>query len=359
MSCFAIRRTGVTQPAGLRAHALSRSAAPRGFGPADLRSAYRLTAVGRRSRTIAVIDAFDDPTAEADLAVYRNQFGLPPCTTGNGCFRKVNQNGTAKPLPRADAGWSGETSLDLDMVSAICPGCSILLVEANNQSNPSLFAAVDRAVAMGAKFVSNSYGDFEFPGQTGPHGDAHFNHPGVAITASTGDFGYSPAYPATSRYVTAVGGTSLRRIAGGRGWAETAWALAGAGCSAFEPKPRFQVGVVTKCAHRAEADVSAVADPDTGVAVYQGFGGTGWSVFGGTSAAAPIVAAIYALAGDPGVADRPNTYPYAHPRSLFPVTAGFDGACGWPLCRAGSGWDGPSGLGTPNGTAAFTAPRPN
>jgi hypothetical protein len=155
--------------------------------------------------------------------------------------------------------------------------------------------------------------------------------------------------------VTAVGGTSLTRDGSARGWGETAWSGAGSGCSAYEPKPTWQTSA-TGCAKRAVADVSAVADPKTGVAVYNTYQDTGWSVYGGTSAAAPVVAAIYALAGTPGAQDDPVTYPWAHPTTLNDVTSGSNGAC-TPnvLCHAGPGWDGPTGLGTPNGTASFTA----
>ncbi|OLB78100.1 MAG: hypothetical protein AUI14_14085 [Actinobacteria bacterium 13_2_20CM_2_71_6] len=323
MSCFALRRTNA--PA---AGTMSAMATPSGYGPTDLRSAYKLGADGGTGATVAIVDAYDNPKAESDLATYRAQFGLPACTTANGCFRKVNQNGAASPLPTADQGWAGEISLDLDMVSAICPNCGILLVEANSAYDSDLFVAEDRAVTMGAKFVSNSWGGDEFSGQTSG-ADAHFNHPGVAITASTGDNGTGAAYPATSRYVTAVGGTSLSRAANARGFTESAWSGAGSGCSAYDAKPSWQT-VATGCAKRAESDVSAVADPGTGVAVY-------------------------ALAGNPGANDYPAAYPYAHQGNLFDVTSGNNGSCGPALCTAGTGWDGPTGLGTPNGTAAFLA----
>jgi subtilase family serine protease len=340
MKCFAVRRAGVAAALGT----------PAGYGPADLRSAYKLPTTGGTGAVVAIVDAYDNPRAESDLATYRAQYGLPACTTANGCFRKVNQNGAASPLPAYDAGWAGEISLDLDMVSAVCPSCKILLVEANSSYDSDLFVAEDRAVTLGAKYVSNSWGGGEWSSQA-TAGDPHFNHPGVVITASTGDSGYGASYPATSRYVTAVGGTSLTRATGTtRGWTEKAWSGAGSGCSAFDAKPTWQT-VSTGCARRAEADVSAVADPNTGVAVYNG----GWAVYGGTSAAAPIVAAVYALAGTPGATDFPAAYPYAHQSSLFDVTTGSNGTCGVGMCTARTGWDGPTGLGTPNGIAAFKA----
>ena len=347
MACFALRRTDLASP-----FSIGPNATPAGLGPANLQSAYKLPTSAGTGAVVAIVDANDDPNAESDLATYRSQFGLPPCTTANGCFRKVNQNGQASPLPASDAGWAGEISLDVDMVSATCPNCKILLIEANSATGANLYAAVDRAVTMGAKYVSNSWGGSESSSQTTD--DAHFNHPGVAITVSSGDSGNGAEYPATSRFVTAVGGTSLRTASNTRGWTESAWSGAGSGCSAFDAKASWQ-NVTTNCARRADADVSAVADPATGVAVYQTFGASGWAVYGGTSASAPIIASVYALAGTPGASDFPAAYPYAHPGNLFDVTSGSNGSCGAPQCNAGAGWDGPTGLGTPNGAAAFAA----
>jgi Carbohydrate binding module (family 35)/Subtilase family len=346
-ACLALMQTDTVQAQ------LAPQATPRGLGPADLQNAYKLPSASAGSgATVAIVDAFDDPKAESDLATYRSQFGLPPCTTANGCFRKVNQNGAASPLPKSDAGWAGEISLDVDMVSAVCPLCKILLVEANTPSN-DLFTAIDTAAKMGAKFISNSWGGNESPGQDG-FDQQHLNKPGVAITASSGDDGFGVIHPASSRFVTAVGGTSLRRATNSRGWTETAWSGAGSGCSAQSPKPPWQHD--TGCPRKTVADVSAVADPATGVAVFLTFGGNGWAVFGGTSASAPIIASVYALAGTPAGGTIPASYPYAHTGNLFDVTSGSNGSCSPSyLCHAGTGFDGPTGLGTPNGTAAFAA----
>jgi subtilase family serine protease len=346
MHCLSLRRTDVKQ-----AMSIAPNATPSGLGPSDLKSAYKLPS-GGSGATVAIVDAQDDPNAEADLGVYRSQFGLPACTTANGCFRKVNQNGQSSPLPSPDAGWAGEIALDLDMVSAVCPSCHILLVEANSASDTDLYTAVDRAVSMGAKYESNSWGGGESSGQTSA--DAHFNHPGVAFTVSSGDSGTGAEYPSSSQYVTSVGGTSLRTSTNSRGWTESAWSGAGSGCSAFDPKASWQ-NVTTTCSRRATADVSAVADPQTGVAVYISYQASGWNVYGGTSASSPIIASVFALAGTPGSADYPASYPYSHAGNLFDVTSGSNGSCGAPICNSGSGWDGPTGLGTPNGVAAFTA----
>ncbi len=320
-----------------------------GYRPADIQQAYRVPAAAG-APTVAIVDAYDNPNAEADLAVYRTQFGLPACTTANGCFKKVNQTG-GTTYPRGDVGWGQEIALDVDAVSATCPNCKILLVEATSNSFTDLMAAVDYAAAH-ASYVSNSYGADEFSGAQ--NYDSHFNKPGVAFTVSSGDNGYGVQYPASSRYVTAVGGTNLKVDSSGNR-TETVWSGAGSGCSAYVTKPAWQTD--TGCAKRTVADVSAVADPNTGLAIYDSYGSTGgnWMVFGGTSLAAPIVAAVYAAAGVPSANTYPASYPYATPAALFDVTLGTNGACSVAyLCGGRAGFDGPSGLGAPNGPAAFT-----
>ncbi|MFN2609123.1 MAG: peptidase S8 [Acidimicrobiales bacterium] len=331
-----------------------------GYRPADLGSAYKysLPAAGSawvwNGRTVAIVDAYDNPSVEADLAAYRSQFGLPPCTTANGCFAKINQRG-GTPYPAANVGWGQEIALDVDMASAVCVDCKVLLVEADSTSYANLGAAVDMAAARGATAISNSYGGGEFNGETSY--ESHYNHPGTAITVSSGDGGYGVEFPASSRYVTAVGGTSLsRNTATARGWSETAWSGAGSGCSAYVAKPAWQTD--TGCARRTVADVAAVANPNTGVAVYDSYGSSGganWMVFGGTSVASPIVASVYALAGNAS-STAGGSYAYSHRTSLFDVTSGSNGSCRSRapyLCTAVTGYDGPTGLGTPNGVGAF------
>ena len=327
--------------------------APPGYGPADFQSAYNLpSATAGSGQTVAIVDAGDDPTAEADLAVYRAQYGLPPCTTANGCFEKVNQQGQQGNYPPVDGTWPIEESLDVDMVSAICPLCRIILVEANSSVGGDLFTAEDEAVTLGAKYVSDSWLVQEQRAERTV--DYYFNHPGVAITAASGDSGYQVNYPAVSPYVTAVGGTSLTQDSSvSRGWAETAWGGTGSGCSLYEPKPFWQHD--SGCAKRTTSDVSADADPSTGAAVYVTSGGEdGWRKIGGTSEATPIIAAVYALAGAPAADSYPASYPYADSSALNDVTAGSNGTCKPAyLCTAGPGYDGPTGLGTPDGVAAF------
>lgn len=335
-----------------------------GYVPSDLRSAYNLvsaSAAGGKGQTVALVDAYDNPYAESDLAQYRSSYGLPACTTANGCFRKVNQSGVQGDYPQESDDWAGEEDLDLDMVSAICPNCHLILVEAGDNSTGNLGASVNTAVALGAKFVSNSYGgpvSIEDPSFDA----ADYDHPGVVITASTGDSGFAagPAFPAASPHVVAVGGTSLEKASTSRGWAEITWKGAMSGCSSFDAKPSWQND--TGCATRTEADVSAVSDPATGVTIYD-TQYDGWAVFGGTSAASPIIAAVYALGGTQSGYPARNTYAEvaADHSSVNDVVAGTNdpedaGSCQGQahyLCNAVAGYDGPTGLGTPNGITAF------
>jgi subtilase family serine protease len=380
--CLAIRRTDLTM-------AVRPDANPNvGYSPADLQAAYGLTpssAVSGANMTVAIVDAYDDPKAESDLAVYRSTFGLPACTTANGCFRKVNQNGTAAPLPAPDAGWAGEESLDLDMVSAICPKCHILFVEASN-ANSGLDTAVNTAVKLKANVVSNSYGGGEYAAS-----DPAFVHPGVVFVASAGDAGYydcdpdppyssctGPEQPASFANVVAAGGTKLVRNAGtARGWSESVWndlipgydnGGTGSGCSAKVPKPVWQTD--KGCPRRSESDVSAVADPNTPVAVYDSYDTGGyppWGGYGGTSVASPLLAGVFALAGNAATVAQPagvwshHGGPYLNdvtvgnnivPAALNRHTVVCPAAWRY-ICYAGVGYDGPTGWGTPHGVKAF------
>lgn len=323
------------------------SASPAGLDPAQLRDAYRLTGNGSPATVIAIVDAFGYPNAERDLATYRAQFGLPPCTTANGCFRKVDQNGGTS-FPALNVGWAQETALDLDMASAICPGCNLLLVEGNSATFASLAAAENTAARLGAHVISNSYGGGE-SGSTSV--ESAYNHPGIAITVSSGDSGFGVEFPASSPHVTAVGGTTLTAASNARGWTETVWSGAGSGCSTTYAKPSWQAD--TGCARRTVADVAAIADPNTGVAVFAPSSSTAsaWLVFGGTSVAAPVVAGVYAVNG--GTVNF-GANPYGNTAALFDVTSGSNGRCSPSyLCTGAAGYDGPTGLGTPNGSAAF------
>lgn len=351
--CFAAVRPG---SAGRNHTTRTAAAPPAGYGPADLASAYGLGPVRNSGagRTIAIVDAFDNPRAEADLAVYRRTFGLPACTTATGCFRKVNQRGAASPLPTGDPGWGVEIALDLQAASAACPRCKLLLVEGDDPQVANLAAAVDTAVRLHANVVSNSYGLDEFGGMRAF--TASYNHPGVAITVSSGDYGFTAAqFPAVLRTVVAVGGTTLTRTTSGRGWKESAWYGSGSGCSAWIAKPSWQKD--RNCQMRTTADVSAVADPDTGLAVYDTYGlgpDNGWIVVGGTSASAPFVAGVIALGPAPGRYATAQRF-YSRPTSLRDVVGGSNGFCGGDyLCTGLRGYDAPTGLGTPKGVVSVS-----
>jgi subtilase family serine protease len=324
---------------------------PAGYGPTQFQTAYSLpSSTAGSGQTIAIVDAYDDPNIEKDLGVYSTQFGLPPCTTANGCFKKVNQTG-GTTYPSKNAGWALEISLDVEIAHALCPNCKILLVEATSNSFANLLAAEDYARAH-ATVVSNSWGGGESSGETSY--DSHFNQIGRPITFSSGDSGYGVEYPASSQYVTAVGGTTLTLNTNKTRKSETVWSGAGSGCSAYEPKPSWQKD--TGCIRRTVADVSADADPNTGAAVYDSVryqGRSGWFQVGGTSLASPIIASVYALAGN-GANTVDGSFPYGHTSSLFDVTSGSNGSCSPAyLCTGETGYDGPAGNGTPINTTAF------
>ncbi len=314
---------------------------PGGYAPSDLQTAYGLAAASRQNgagQTVAIVDAYDDPNVASDLNAYRSRFGLSACTTSNGCFTEQ------KFASQTNIGWAGEESVDVDMVSAMCPNCKILLVEAAS-ANVSDLSTAERYATTHADYISDSWSGNE--GSKTYDADFHAN---CAIVAATGDAGHNSTaqWPAILPTVIGVGGTSLTSISPR---AETAWLRAGSGCSRIYGKPSFQASLSTGCSMRAQADISADADPRTGVAAYDTFHHGGWLVFGGTSVATPIVASVFALAGS-GSAD-PLADLYPHASSLNDITSGSNGACGAPLCVAGPGWDGPTGLGSPKGIGAF------
>jgi hypothetical protein len=373
-------RTGAASRTGMQAAAAT--SIP-GYTPAQLQSAYGLQSSSSGMReTVAIVEPYDDPNAEIDLDAYRSEFDLPACTSSNGCFTKVNQEGAASPLPGTNALWAADISTALDMVSAVCPNCHLLLVETTTPGIVNVGTGVNTAVSLGAKVITTSVAVAETSTDTTYDTD-YFNHPGVAITAPAGDSGYGTIeYPAASQYVTAVGGTTLTPDSGTlRGWAETPWndsyGATNSGCSAYEPKPTWQVD--TGCTTRTLNDVAADADPVTGVAVYDTYGTTtsGWQPgpdeegVGGTAVAAAIIAGVYALAGTPAAGTYPASYPYSHPGGpytspgtaypysdgLNDITSGSNGTTCSPayLCTAGPGYDGPTGVGSPEFTTSFSA----
>ena len=352
-------------------HPMDLTSAP--YGPAQFRGAYGVTGTTSKTRTVAIVDAYDDPTVLSDLNTYSTNFSIPTMsscavsggTYSNPCFQVVNENG-GSTLPPSDGqgviGWAGEISLDVQSVHAMCQNCNILLVEASSENSSDLIQAADQtAVSMGANVVSNSWGGSEDPSETSL--DSYFDHPGVPFVFSSGDDGYGVGYPAASPNVTAVGGTSLNINTDNTYNSETVWNSwgggPGSGCSAYEPKPYFQHDL--GCSNRTVADIAADADPNTGAYVYvtDPIYGSGYYEIGGTSLAAPLVASVYALAGGVGTTFG-NSLPYANLNygvNLRDVTSGNNivsgSSCGSYLCIAGTGYDGPTGLGSPLGTAAF------
>ncbi len=391
---------------------------PNGLAPADLLSAYGASAATPPSaQTIALVDAYDDATIAGDLEVFSKQFGLPPCSEANGCFRKVNQSGKAGPLPAStgekERGWAQEIATDVEVAHGVCQSCKILLVEAKSNKNSDLYAAEQTAAALGATEISNSYG-----GQEGSTDSAAFDQPGIVITASSGDDGYLdwfseepaayPNYPASSPHVIGVGGTRLT-LSSAKAWeSETVWndggasagllegaGASGGGCSGHFLADSWQQSTANWSAvgcgsARAVTDVSADGDPYSGVAVYDSTetpsGEKGWAVIGGTSVASPIIASLFALAGGAQGVPYPAQLLYENleqnPATLHDVTVGSNGEClrkfhkstgasgctsaedaqnscpGRLICLAAPGYDGPSGVGTPKTLAAFRPPVP-
>jgi len=348
---------------------------PQGFGPTELQSAYAVNAAkpAVTKPTVAIVDAYGYAALESDLAVYRSTFGLPACTVASGCLKIVNQDGLTTPLPGpppADDDWTVETALDVDMVSAVCPSCNIVVVQADDSTGNGLLTAQNAAASLGVAVISDSWGGPEAPPPNDPaDAEVFFEHPGIATFVSAGDDGYNdqlsatgtgPDYPGTSAHVIAVGGTNLVKDTSTRGWHETTWApvagnakrgAGGSACSLSIPKPTYQTA--SPCAFKATTDIAAVGDPATGLAVYNA-ANSGWIVLGGTSAAAPMVAAIFAASGLGPTAT--GAFIAANASKLNDVTTGNNGTCGTDtlLCNAAVGWDGPTGFGTPN--AGLLAP---
>jgi MYXO-CTERM domain-containing protein len=346
------------------------------FGPPDLQAAYNIdpTKLATTTKpTIAIVDAYGYTKLEADLAVYRKQYNLPACTTANGCLKIVNQAGQLTPLPAdppATDDWTVETALDVDMASAACPLCNILVLQATDPGQ-GLYIAQNSAATAGAAVISDSWGGPETTPTTADPTpqttqEAYFAHPNVAIFVASGDAGYDdqlgpvaqqgPGYPATSAHVIAVGATHLVKAPGtARGWAETAWSTTadpktgagGSACSLSIPKPAYQTA--SPCTFKATSDIAAVGDPATGVAVYDSNGAnTGWISVGGTSASSPFVAGIFAATGNGSQGS--GQFIANNVAKLWDVTSGSNGTCTGKtlLCNAAAGWDGPTGFGTPN-----------
>ncbi len=424
-SCFALALVPAPAgAAGVSPYEVGGGAASKGpaggLTPADLASAYAFSpSVGGTGQTVAIVDAYDDPNIEKDLGTFDSEYGLPACTTANGCFEKVNQTGHTTPLPSKDkVGWSIEMSLDVETVHSVCQNCKILLVEASSESLANLAAAVNEAVSLGAGEVSNSYGALETG--MGASEQAAYNHPGVVIAASAGDAGYLnwdylpefgvapgvPDAPASLPSVVAVGGTSLKLKSNGARKSESVWndnglpsgsgfkqfSATGGGCSTLFTAPSWQQSApgwaAAACAtKRLDNDISAVADPYTGLDIYDSYVyepkfTPGWLTVGGTSLSSPLITALYGLAGGSHGVSYPAATLYTHlgeASSLYDVITGGSGYCdgegagpcgepaineefgdidceGTTSCDAAAGFDGPSGVGAPNGLGAFNGP---
>jgi subtilase family serine protease len=341
--CFAHVRTDVDPGVGP-------ADAPAGLTPTDLQSAYDIPTSIVGHPTIALIDAYGDTALESDLATYRAKFDLPECSTANGCLKIVNTDGNPSPLPPAppsDDDWTVETSLDVDMASAACPSCNLVVIQATDDQGNGLELAQATAAGMGAAVISNSWGGPEKQGVSLTGVEPYFDQP-VAVFVAAGDDGYDdggqgPDYPGTSSHTIAVGGTHLEKASNARGWTETAWSSGGSACSLSIPKPSYQIA--TNCSFKATTDIAAVGDPMTGMASYNSNDG-GWTIVGGTSAATPLVAAMFAATGNGG--ETSGAFIAQNADKLNDVTSGNNGDCGNVLCTAGNGWDGPTGYGTPD-----------
>jgi len=334
------------------------SSTPAGFGPAEFRKAYNVTGKTTGAPIVAIVDAYNQPNMLTDLQAYSTTFNLPQLANCSGaianssvpCFKKVSQTGTTT-YPKTDPGWALEISLDVEAVHAMCENCSILLVEATSATNSNLLKAEDKALSLGATVISNSWGGPESSTEKTTY-DTHFNHPGVGIFASSGDDGYGVSYPAASRYVVAVGGTKLNLTATGAYSSETAWSDGGSGCSSYETKPTWQTD--TGCKKRTVADIAADADPTSGAAVYDSVtyeGQKGWFKIGGTSLSSPLVAGMFAAGNSLTSNQQAGSFFYGLSSSHFhDITTGSNGTCSPTyLCKARTAYDGPTGLGSPDG----------
>jgi len=338
-----------------------------GISPSELRLAYNLPATGGAAQTVAIVDAYGDPNAESDLAVYRETYKLGECKKKNAkgevtnCFRKVNQKGEEANYPGASASWSREISLDLDMISAVCPECHILLVEANNNENSVMGEADNEAAALGATEISDSWDEYEsaFSKAEIEYGDSHYyNHPGIPITVAASEEGIVPEYPGSSPLVISVGATTLFQAASTpRGWGEEVWAPSGGGCSKEEPAPPWQKlnERASLCEGRLQNDVAAVGSDSSPVSVYDSFDRSGWETDAGTSVSTPIIAGAEAHASSSFRQEGPEAF---YRSKLADVAFGdVTPGCISYLCHGESGYDAPTGWGAPYGVLELSNQR--
>jgi subtilase family serine protease len=339
----------------IRTDTLHRSSSPVGLTAQDLEQAYDLPSSSKGSgQIVALVDAYDNPDAASDLATYRSTFGLPAAN-----FTKYNQNGQQGDYPQGSPGWGVEIDLDIEMVSAACPNCTIYLIEANSSNPSDMDTAVAEAVTLGAHIVSNSYRYFS------PCGcESYFETPGVTFLASAGDSGYSTEDPMDFPTVVAVGGTSLTKDTKvKRGWDETVWNGTGSGCATSYTKPSWQHD--PDCTGNMRNDVAADANPATGPAEYDTYSESGWFQIGGTSVSSPFNGGVFGLAGTATQQDGGETFwirAHQHKRELYHITSGSNGSCApnYYFCEDGThmyrDYGGPTGWGVPHNLGAYRAP---
>jgi subtilase family serine protease len=316
-----------------------------GLWPIDFQTRYNLPSSSKGSgQIVAIVDAYDNPNVASDLAAYRSNFGL-----GTANFFKYNQKGQQSNYPAGSTGWGLEIDLDVDMVSAVCPNCTIYLIEANGADTSDLQTAEAEAVTLGAHIISNSWICY---GSVNCVSSSYFNTPGVLYLASSGDAGYNQnGAPEALASVVSVGGTVLTKS--GSTYSETAWSSAGSGCATGITKPSWQHD--TGCTYRTDSDVSAVAQ---GVAEYDSYGYGGWITVSGTSVSSPMIGGVYGLAGNASSQNAAQNLwklkKKVRKHALHDITTGHNGSCGGSyLCTGLKGYDGPTGWGTPNGIKAF------
>jgi subtilase family serine protease len=344
-----------------------------GYTPKQLRAAYGVSGVANGAPIIGIVAAYAYPNAVSDLKAYSKQTKLPALANCKGgasgsaepCIQIVNEKGGNKLPTTVDPSWAAEQAIDLQMAHALCENCSIVLVEADSDGFNDMLPAENTAAKLGATVISNSWGNTETSGDTGLD-QSYFNHPGVAIVASTGDEGYAGGvlWPASSPNVVAVGGTTLLLSKNDKKYSsEVAWDGSGSGCSAVEARPSWQPSLPGCPNNRTVSDISVDADPNTGVAIYDSTqcsdGASCWFEMGGTSVSAPIVAGMFAVAGTlpPSATQAASIlYQNATKKNSRDIITGSNGECGFTyLCNAVAGYDGPTGLGSPRGLDIFIA----
>jgi subtilase family serine protease len=339
-----------------------------GLTPNDLATLYSYPApsvqgsLGSQA-TLGIVVAYDHPNLESDLAVYRSRFGLPPCTVANGCLVIVGAAaGTASQglspssitaFPTTgSADWQIEADIDTQAASAVCPNCTLVVSEAASPTLSDLANAVAAAQNAGANILSYSFGVAESSADLSYEAAFEGGRNAIAFAAA-GDSGYGVNFPASATYVAAVGGTTVSGVVNSS-VAETAWSGTSSGCSrVFRKHPnQHDPG----CNRRTMNDIAAVADPNTGLAVYDAAvndSNDGWIIAGGTSLSTPLVAAMFALSGDTQLGKGAARF-YSHTSNFYNVTQGSNGYCYIRyLCTAQAGYNGPTGVGTPNGLAGL------